>query len=661
MAGYIVGMFLSRRDVFKAIPAAMAAQPFRDRRRGVERHNPVLTAMDIHSPLSVGNGEFAFTADITGLQTFAERYETGCPLCTQSQWGWHSFPNPGGFSLEKFRMAEGGYPVESAGQKDAYNWLRENPHRLNLARIGLRLPAGEPVKIRQTLELWTGILTSHFEIDGKPVDVETCVHPLYDLLAVTLKSPLMEKGGLAIGIAFPYGGTGIGASDWSKPALHRTTIERQSARSYSFRRELDADRYSMNLMWEGEALLSPGAQQEFILTPQGSRFTFTAHFSPQPVRMGPSVEQTLAASRENRAKFWNGGIVATPENEELERRVVLSQYLTAIQSAGSLPPQETGLTCNSWYGKFHLEMYWWHTAHFALWGRPELLERSFDYYERILPAARATARRQGFVGARWPKMVGPDGRESPSNVGPWLIWQQPHPIQIAELLYQAKPVRATLDRYAAIVFESADFMASFARLDEANARFVLGPPVIPAQENHLPHETWNPTFELEYWADALEIAQDWRRRLRMKEVDQWERVRSKLSALPVRDGVYLAHENCPQTYTERNRDHPSLLMALGYLPGNKADAGTMRRTYERVLETWNFDDTWGWDYGMMAMTAARLGDRKRALQALLMDTPKNRWLPNGHTWQRANLPVYLPSNGALLSAVAMMRAWKVDI
>jgi hypothetical protein len=96
-------------------------------------------------------------------------------------------------------------------------------------------------------------------------------------------------------------------------------------------------------------------------------------------------------------------------------------------------------------------------------------------------------------------------------------------------------------------------------------------------------------------------------------------------------------------------------MAMGYLPGKLADAQTMRRTYQKVLESWKFSDTWGWDYGMMAMTAARLGDRKLAMEALLMDTPKNRWLPNGHTWQRENLPVYLPSNGALLSAVAMMR------
>ena len=50
-------------------------------------------------------------------------------------------------------------------------------------------------------------------------------------------------------------------------------------------------------------------------------------------------------------------------------------YLMAIQCAGSLPPQETGLTFNSWYGKFHLEMHWWHGVHFPLWGRAELFEK----------------------------------------------------------------------------------------------------------------------------------------------------------------------------------------------------------------------------------------------------------------------------------------------
>jgi protein-glucosylgalactosylhydroxylysine glucosidase len=321
-----------------------------------------------------------------------------------------------------------------------------------------------------------------------------------------------------------------------------------------------------------------------------------------------------------------------------------------------MPPQETGLTCNSWYGKFHLEMHWWHAAHFALWGRTHLLEKSLPWYQAILPAARDTARQQGYQGARWPKMVGPEGRDSPSPIGPLLIWQQPHPIACAELCYRAHPGRETLDRYREIIFETAAFMASYAHWDPEALRYVLGPPLIPAQENHLPRETWNPTFELEYWAWGLGVAQRWRERLGLGREPEWERVRARLSPLPVRDGVYLAHENCPQTYTGRNRDHPSMLAALGVLPGEKVNRETMRRTLAKVLDTWQWADTWGWDYPMTAMTAARLGDPGTAVRALLLDTPKNRYLPNGHNWQRSGLPLYLPGNGGLLYAIALMAA-----
>ena len=56
------------------------------------------------------------------------------------------------------------------------------------------------------------------------------------------------------------------------------------------------------------------------------------------------------------------------------------------------------------------------------------------------------------------------------------------------------------------------------------------------------------------------------------------------------------------------------------------------------------------------MTAARLGRPEDAVNALLMDTPKNRFLPNGHNYQRPNLPLYLPGNGGLLAAIALMAA-----
>jgi hypothetical protein len=59
------------------------------------------------------------------------------------------------------------------------------------------------------------------------------------------------------------------------------------------------------------------------------------------------------------------------------------------------------------------------------------------------------------------------------------------------------------------------------------------------------------------------------------------------------------------------------------------------------------------------MTAARLGEPQLAIEALSMTTEKNRYLPNGHNWQRPNLPCYLPGNGGLLYSIALMAAgWR---
>jgi hypothetical protein len=348
-----------------------------------------------------------------------------------------------------------------------------------------------------------------------------------------------------------------------------------------------------------------------------------------------------------------------PRARELERRVVLSQYLTAVNCSGSLPPQETGLTTNSWYGKFHLEMHWWHAAHFALWNRLPMLEKSLEWYAKILPSARIRAQQQGYRGARWPKMTEPGGRDAPSPIGPLLIWQQPHPIFYAELCYLSKPTKSTLRKFQHIVQESAEFMADYAHFDQKSGRYILGPPVIPAQENHHARETWNPTYELEYWTFGLRTANDWRVRLGLKSDTKWADIVKKLSPLPVKDGVYMAHENAPQTFTERNLDHPSMLAAYGILEGKMADPETMRRTLKKVMKEWNWADTWGWDYPMTAMTAARLGETSTAIDALLLETPKNHYAANGHNYQRPNLPLYLPGNGGLLYAVALMaNGWK---
>jgi protein-glucosylgalactosylhydroxylysine glucosidase len=654
-----------------------------DRLALVTRHHPTLTSLDVESPFSVGNGEFAFTVDATGLQTFAEQYEATIPLGTLSQWGWHTAPNPGRWHIDTFAFKTFDSHGRAVGYADVpgertpeINWLRSNPHRLHLGRIAfsLRHADGAPAvpadltEIRQTLDLWNGRITSHFRFDGESVDVETLCHPAIDAVAVRVNSRLLASGRAAVEFRFPYGTGQVVTADWTRPDAHTTQRIDSPAGSAHFLRTLDGDTYHAAMRWGASAALTAAGPHTFRLaaSPGSNSLSVVAAFAAAwiaPEKL-PAFDEADGAARAHWNAFWSsGGAIdlsgsADPRWRELERRIVLSQYLTAIQCAGRFPPQETGLTYNSWEGKFHLEMHWWHAAHFALWNRLPMLERSLGYYEAIRAKARGTAVRQGYRGARWPKMTSPTGDESPSNVGPFLVWQQPHPIFYAELVYRERPNRDTLDRYRDVVFDTAEFMASFPAWDAGSKRFVLGPPLQCAQETYPKDRTINCSFELEYWAWGLKTAQAWRERLGLARDAGWDRVLSGLSRPAASDGKYLFAETAPDTYSNPKwaTDHPSVVAMFGMLPGEGVDRGTMTRTVDWIWTHWNWPTTWGWDYPMVAMTAARLGQPERAIDALLLDTPKNVYRKNGHNHQRPGLTIYLPGNGGLLYAVAMMAA-----
>jgi hypothetical protein len=666
----------------------------------VRRHNVTLNKPDPLTPLSVGNGRFAFTADITGLQTFPAYHQQGMPLGTQSHWGWHTLPNPKEYKLTDTMedyVVGGCSPLRGkvpyASDRSAWangeyspaaSWLRANPHRLHLGQIELRISKsdGSPANIKdltnisQTLDLWTALLRSRFEIDDRQVEVLTICHPHRDILAVHIESPLIRQGRLKVTLAFPYGSTDWGnAADWNHPDSHTTQLNIADHQA-DFTRVLDADRYYVRVVWSPDCRIQTKSRHEYEIYPIGEPshpqaaleaatqpLEIVFAFSPtQIMEPMPSFEEARSATAEHWQRFWmSGGAIdfsqcTDPRASELERRVVLSQYLTAIQCSGFLPPQETGLMNNSWFGKFHLEMHWWHTVHFALWDRLELLERSLPWYRSILPMAKATAELQGYQGARWPKMVSPDGRESPSQIGVFLVWQQPHPIYYAELCYRAHRNRQTLEKYQQIVFETAEFMASYPVWDETGQRYVLGPALIPAQESYSQYraQNLNPTFELAYWYWGLQTAQKWRQRLGLEREPKWDKVIQQLSRPTIKEGIYTAIETPPYTIP---RDHPSMVAALGFVPQTPLiDANTMKRTLDYCLQKWDWPSTWGWDYPMLAMTAARLGEPEKAVDALFMEAKKNRYLANGHNYQSARLPLYLPGNGGLLTAVAMMAA-----
>lgn len=656
-----------------------------NRKALVTRHNSVLSEVNVKSPFSVGNGHFAFTADVTGLQTFPDYYyDNGMALDVLSDWGWHVFDNPHGYT-----MRDASEQVEVQGRKIWYptkqsskagHWLRSNPHRIPLGILGFEITLSDGSSLNvsdiqsvdQKLDMWKGVIHSKFTVEDVPVEVITVCHPEKDIVGVRVVSPLIQKEQIKISCKFPYTHDhrikNNPPLDWSKPECHESQILSQTETRLSIQRNLKKTEttYYVDFNWNA----GKAAQQEnhvFTITPDKAceTFEFSVQFSSETIEENaPDLNSVLQTSVEQWETFWkSGGAIdlsgsTDPRASELERRIVLSQYLTRIQSAGYMPPQESGLTNMSWHGKFHTEMVWWNTAHFLHWGRPELLESSFQWFIQNLEYAKSTAKFQGFDGARWSKMVGPDGRESPGN-NPFILWNQPHPINMAEMIYKLKPTEETIGKYMAVVMQTADFMSDFLERDDERKQYNLGPPVWPVQEIYNPREASNPAFELAYWKYGLEIAQQWRERLGVGRSEVWDWKIDHLAPLPVKDSLYVAIESSPNTFTdiEMRNDHPSLLMTKGFLPGEDVDTEMMRRTLKKVMEMWDWETKiWGWDYPMIAMTAVRVGEPELALDILFADAPGNTYLPNGHCPVRRDLMCYLPANGGLLAVTAMMAA-----
>lgn len=646
-----------------------------NRKELVTRHNPIIRKIETGSPLTVGNGEFAFTADPTGMQTFYNLYIANhMPLCTMAQWGWHTEPVGVGqpnYTLDDVVMTEYDYknrkiylPIDKKpGNEDVYMWMRQNPHRPNLARIALTLN-GQEIKpeqitnIHQELHLYEGRLESRFKIDEMPCVVTTICDNETDTLGFHI---LTRYDDLKVKISFPYGTPDMSGSDWCRPDDHETIMSKYKGNKVKFKRRMDDCTYAVMLKGNKRLELDQIDKHVFELSTSSSNWNFVVQFGHEELIETPYFTDMLENSKVHWKGFWDQiGIVDFSKSKdsranELERRIILSQYLLTIQSSGSLPPQETGLTCNSWHGKFHLELHLWHSAWLPLWNRPELLEKSVGWYKEILDKAIVNASKNGFKGARWPKQVANDGIDSPSPIAPLLVWQQSHIIYMLELIYKQQRQTKWLEMHWELVKESADFMCDYLSWNNETGYYDLVAPLIPAQEEHDPRVVKNPTFEVEYWRFSLQIAIKWAKRLN-KPYDDWKKYVNKIAIAPIEDSLYLAHENCSDTFEKFNKDHPSMLGAYGLIPSDRIDKEILEYTVKKVLDCWEFETMWGWDFALMAMTAVRLGKPELAMDILLMETPKNEYVISGNNYQRlrTDLPLYLPGNGSLLLAVALM-------
>ena len=713
-----------------------------NRQSVVSRNNPIITQADPLASLTVGNGHFATTVDVTGLQSYPFDYEAGVPLTAMSDWGWHKFENTAGLtaaeSQKSFDLGHGHqeiYAIEykqkqigegssvTARNVQATEYFRVNPHRLNLGVIGLSLKdaQGKTVELKelkdihQELKLYDGVIESHLSANGFPVDVTTACLQNKDAAIYRIKTNLLKDGRATIAIRFPYptGKHADAVADWTKPERHTSrVISNLDADTHSAIIEhiIDSTRYYLVLSWQGDATLKECEPHHFELSTTDDVLAFKAEYCQESKAKTQNLvfDQELKSVLKAWNQWWRSGAIVDfsactdPRAKELERRVVLSQYLTQINCANTCPPQETGLTYNSWFGRPHLEMTWWHMVDFTLWNRPEVVANVLDWYNKVAyPEAKKIAERQGFKGIRWMKMTDPWAGEAPSNTGSFLIWQQPHYIYMAEELYRANPSEETLKKYGKQVEETAAFMADF--VSERNGKsgrtnlpqyFLQGATAM--QESMSKDFSYNHPFELAYWQYGLSVAQQWRERQGKERVALWDKIINNLTPLPEQDGIYTAGLPkgkttglksfdpfdavasgaqpvlATETFDEKCRnDHPAVLGACGLLPNSSNmtrytstasypslfSQEKMTATLNWVMQNWNWATTWGWDYGMVAMAAARLGQPETALKSLLIDTQKNTYLKNGHNFQTSDrLRIYLPGNGALLTAVAMMCA-----
>jgi len=342
-----------------------------ERRKLVMRFNPTRrfdASTNVTTPMQVGNGNFAFGADVTSLQTFQ-------PFSIMSNWGWKTDAYPVGRTKEDIEAYKGvswlnhGRPVQYdfGGPPDIEAWLRSNPNRANLGRIGLSFweegwQETQTVTLAglkngsQTLDLWTGRLESTFQLFGAPVSVQTACDPDSDTVAIVVSSPLIKKKRLGLFVDYPWneGSSKFSApfvGFWDKPESHTTQLSSLSGPYSRFRITQKANDDVFFTHFGGDITIRrhvPEAHRYFIFpTKATSTLALTVHFGKEKnldtLQMPSKI---ISNSAESWDKYWTetGFVDLTQgpevESTELQRRIVLSRYLLRVNEAGDLPPQE---------------------------------------------------------------------------------------------------------------------------------------------------------------------------------------------------------------------------------------------------------------------------------------------------------------------------------
>jgi hypothetical protein len=166
-------------------------------------------------------------------------------------------------------------------------------------------------------------------------------HPELDMVAVNVRSRLIKSGRLGISLKFPYasGDWGPNPSSWENPDRHITRVIKNDQFSGSLFRQMDDLRYYCTIKCSQKSELREVSKHNYQVIPSGKAdsLQLCVLLSKGAADLSGVDFKTAQQHCKNRWKrFWTtGGAVDLSQSKdpgwkELERRIVLSQYLTAI-------------------------------------------------------------------------------------------------------------------------------------------------------------------------------------------------------------------------------------------------------------------------------------------------------------------------------------------
>lgn len=582
------------------------------------KYNLKFNHIDSKNPVTIGNGDFAITLDQTGTQSLYETYKD-IPLSTMSNKNWFYKDKK---NIKPSYVDGKAYMLFNLDNDPNYQINRQYPFKYSFMQILLydndKLIDINNIKdVKQELDLYKGIVTSSFNYKEKINKTISFIYQDHDEFNFKLQSDNLN---LALKFNYPsYTKNGYRLDILPNVLVKedRITLLYDDKNSLSFKLKS-----SSNYQIVENTLIFDDNNVSFSL-------------ALDEIKEGKLLDE-----------FWkcDNGIII--DNEELVKKMVLSKYLLHVNSTGIYPPQESGLTYNCWNSKFHLEMHLIHSLWNIYNNHVGDLVKSFDYYLSIMPSSLKRASLNGYKGLRFPKMTGPDGEDSPSNIGPLLIWQAPHILFMLQEIYYLYNKENIIKKYEPLISGTIDFMISFLTLKDS--KYQMLDPLLEACESIPLDRCQNPSFELEYWRYTLERQPKIDTVLYGHQRYDYLDITSKIITPKEDDGIYLKTYGVIDKY-DLYKDHPTEGFLMSFFKSKIVDKEKMVKTIDYILKNMDLSSYWGWDFPFLGLSLLNCGEIEKSIEVTQLNTINNQHLYNGYnTSPRDDLKAYLPGNGAFL-------------